>query len=64
MESKALVPVTATLTKVLHGYHDLEIRETMRFVDLTHAAEYRNTVLGKRIRTYGGSDYTVTSVVF
>lgn len=64
MESKALAPVTATLTKVLHGYHDLEILETMRFVDSTHAAEYLNIMLGKRIRAYGGTDYTVTAVTF
>lgn len=58
------MPVTATLTKVLHAYGDLEIQETMRFVDAEYAAHYRDTMVGKRIRAYGGSGYTVTSVTF
>jgi isopentenyl diphosphate isomerase/L-lactate dehydrogenase-like FMN-dependent dehydrogenase len=57
--------ITATLTKVLHAYGDLEIQETMRFPDTKHAMEFSLTMLGKRVsRPVAGSAYTITAVEF
>lgn len=65
MERKALVPVTVTLTKVLHNYGNLEVQETMRFANRALAEDYRMEMLGKRVsRPVAGSAYTVTAVSF
>lgn len=65
MESQALVPVTATLTKVLHRYGNLEVQETMRFANRALAEDYRKEMLGKHVsRPVAGSAYTVVAVSF
>jgi hypothetical protein len=57
--------ITATLTKVLHAYGDLEIQETMRFANASSASRYRSDMLNKRIgKPCCGSAYTVTAVEF
>jgi len=57
--------ITATLTKVLHAYDDLEIQETMRFANASSASHYRRDMLNKRIgKPCCGSAYTVTAVEF
>lgn len=59
-----MAPVVTTLTKVLHRYGDVEITETMRFANRQSAESFRTDMVGKRIKTILGGDYTVTSVSF
>lgn len=55
--------ITATLTKVLHAYGDLEIKETMRFANVSSAASFRRDMLNKRVgKPCAGSAYTITAV--
>lgn len=56
--------ITATLTKVLHAYGDLKIQETMRFANVESATGYALDMLHKRVKSYCGTDYTVTAVEF
>ena len=65
MESKALVPVTATLTKVLHRYGDLEVQETMRFANRSAAISFQRSMVNVRISNPAcGSPYTIIDVSF
>jgi hypothetical protein len=52
--------VTATLTKVLHTYGDVLHTETMRFANRESACRFRDDMLNKRTRGYGGTVYTLT----
>ena len=57
--------ITATLTKVLHAYGDLEIQETMRFANVESATRYALDMLHKRVnKPCCGTAYTVTAVEF
>jgi hypothetical protein len=61
MENTA--PMTATLTKVLHAYGNLEVQETMRFANMSSAARFRRDMLNKRVgRPCAGSAYTIIAV--
>lgn len=61
MENTA--PMTATLTKVLHAYGNLEVQETMRFANVSSAARFRRDMLNKCVgRPYAGSAYTIIAV--
>jgi hypothetical protein len=64
MERKTSNMVTATLTKVLHRYGDVEVQETMRFADRNSAEDFRLDMLNVRVKGFTGSPYTITAVTF
>lgn len=64
MERKTSNMVTATLTKVLHRYEDVEVQETMRFANRSAAESYRADMLNVRVKGFTGTPYTITAVTF
>lgn len=54
--------VVATLTKVLHSYGDLQVKETMRFANRESAEGYAADMLQKRVKPYCGSSYTIINL--
>jgi hypothetical protein len=56
--------ITATLTKVLHRYGDIQVQETMRFANRAAAESFRTDMLNKRVKGFSGTSYTITAVTF
>ena len=53
--------ITATLTKVLHRYGDIQVQETMRFANRAAAENFRNDMLNERVKGSFGTPYTITA---